>query len=247
MAALKGPVQVVGHPGQKARILQQGKEREKDGHGRQHHRDHRGKALIGPVQQQALQPGRGAQGGKVPAQQFFQQHKASAQPCGGEVGAPDGEIADPQQQKQHHREGPGFSRKDPVQPGIPCAVGPLLPGDGERRKPRRLPGEGGGEQILHRRGRKAQVKPFRLRRPPQCFACRQSLPRQQPQAEPALGEALSFRQAQHMSQRSFQRLPIGRGAAGRGGRVPEGVQGREKTLTAPLLPGRDAHHRQAQA
>ena len=41
-AAAEAAVQIVGHPGQEARVLQQGEQREKDGHGRQHHRHHPG-------------------------------------------------------------------------------------------------------------------------------------------------------------------------------------------------------------
>ena len=41
MAPTEAPIQVKGHPGQVAHVLQQGKKGEEDGHGRQHHRHHK--------------------------------------------------------------------------------------------------------------------------------------------------------------------------------------------------------------
>ena len=49
-------VQVEGDPGQVSKILQQGKQRKKDGHGRQHHRHHPGEYPPYPFYQGAGQP-----------------------------------------------------------------------------------------------------------------------------------------------------------------------------------------------
>ena len=60
-APLEGPIQVVGDPGQVARILQQGEQGEEDGHGRKHHADHPGQHPVDPQHQRPVEPFRGSQ------------------------------------------------------------------------------------------------------------------------------------------------------------------------------------------
>ena len=47
-------IQVKCYPGQIAQIFQQSKQREEDGHGRQHHRNHPGRRAVYPVYQQPV-------------------------------------------------------------------------------------------------------------------------------------------------------------------------------------------------
>ena len=58
-AFLKSPVHVKGNPGQIAKVFQQGKQREEDGHRRQHYRNHLGQNPVNAVNQYVDQLDRG--------------------------------------------------------------------------------------------------------------------------------------------------------------------------------------------
>ena len=83
------------------RVLQQGEQREEDGHGRQHHRNHPGRRAVYPVHQRFPQPPRRA--AQQGSQRLLRRHEPPAQQLRGPVGAPDGEPQHRTQQQQHHR------------------------------------------------------------------------------------------------------------------------------------------------
>ena len=60
---LEGVIQDEGHPGKVAQILQQGEQREEDGHGGQHDGHHPGQHPVHPVHQGAEEPGGGVEPG----------------------------------------------------------------------------------------------------------------------------------------------------------------------------------------
>ena len=98
MAALKWFIQVIGNPGQITRVLQQGKQRKEDGHGRQHYRDNPGQDPVDSQYQQPVKPLGGARGHEGFGELVLEAEQGVRQHLGGVIGACDGE---PEYHSQH--------------------------------------------------------------------------------------------------------------------------------------------------
>lgn len=75
MAALKGPIQIIGKAGQVSDVFEQREQREEDGHRRQHYGDDPGDDPVHSGNEQVVKPGRGAEQTKKPAQNFLEAEK----------------------------------------------------------------------------------------------------------------------------------------------------------------------------
>ena len=118
MAPTEAPIQVKGHPGQVAHVLQQGKKGEEDGHGRQHDGYYPADNLVYAVQQAALQPGGSVQCAQKLCQSCAAPGEQAAEPLGRVVGTADGKPEDDTQQQKHDRDSGPFAQEQLIEPTV---------------------------------------------------------------------------------------------------------------------------------
>ena len=98
MAALKGFIQIIGNPGKITRVLQQGKQRKENSHGRQHHRDNPGQDPVDSQNQQTVKPWGSAHSHEGFCELVLEAEQGVRQHLGGVIGACDGQ---PEYHGQH--------------------------------------------------------------------------------------------------------------------------------------------------
>ena len=87
-------VEIEGHPRQITEVLQQGKQREEDRHGGQHHRHHPRQHTVDPQHQRAVEPFRSVQGGEQVGQPVLDPEQAVRQKLRRHVRPVDGQPED---------------------------------------------------------------------------------------------------------------------------------------------------------
>ena len=107
-------IQVEGHAGQIPEVFQQGKERKKDGHGRQHYRSNPGEHAVHAVYQHAAQPFGRAEPEKKFTQAVACPEEAVRQQLRGVVRPCNGQPENPGEKQQHDGDSRPFAGEDLV-------------------------------------------------------------------------------------------------------------------------------------
>ena len=115
----KGVIQVEGHPGKIAEVLQQGEQGEEDGHWGEHHRHHPGQHPVHSLGESQHHAGGQSHPGEDLRQGLLQAEQQVGQQLGWVVGPRNGDPEHHCQQEQHNGNTRLLAGKEPIQLTVP--------------------------------------------------------------------------------------------------------------------------------